>query len=207
MIRMTKNQWPYWISIGMFILLISGCLGPSTPVRFYTLAPMADRTLQNAVSAFPEGRGVGIGPIEIPELYNRPQIVTKTGKNQVDISEYHRWAGLLREEIANVLTDNLSLLLQSDRIFPFPLDGLPEPDLKIFVKVTRFEGTLGEKAVLDATWSMSRTHDRKDILVRKTFLEEPVADETYLSYVAAESRLLAAFSRELASEILKYRLE
>jgi uncharacterized lipoprotein YmbA len=207
MIRMLKKQWPAWLSTGIFILSIAGCRGPSAPVHFYTLTPAANRSPQKAVSVFPKVRSIGIGPIEIPELYNRPQIVTKTSENQVDISENHRWAGLLREEIAYVLTENLSALLQSDRIIPFPWDSLPEPDLKISLKVNRFEGALGEKAILDATWSMSRTQPREVILVRKTFLEEPVADETYLSYVAAESRLLAAFSRELASEILKYRLE
>ncbi len=200
----SQRKHAVWLAAGIILLGSFGCRGPSTPVHFYALASMAGNPLQQTNAGIPKDLLVGVGPIELPEIYNRPQIVTTAGQNRLTLSEYHRWAGVLQEEISIVLAENLSVLLQSERVVSFPWDGISDPDIRIFVRVHRFEGTLGQKAVFAATWSMRgpRSDDRPPV-VKKTFLEAPVDDAAYSAYIAAQNRLLAAFSREMASEIVK----
>jgi len=194
--------------LGRFLLwlifsFIAGCAGTSLSVRFYTLAPFTGSPPPEFKSILSHDKIVGIGPVEIPELLNRPQIITTQGNNRIDISESHRWGGALEEEILYQMTENLSHLLRSNRIVPFPWDAIPEPDIKISVKVHRFEGTLGEKAMLGATWSMTRPKIQAAPLIQRTLLETPVEDDSYQAYVSAQSRLLGILCREIASEVLK----
>jgi len=200
-IVLSRRKHTVWLAAGIILLGSLGCRGPSTPVHFYALAPMAGNPLQQTDSAIPKDLLVGVGPIELPEIYNRPQIVTTSGQNRLTLSEYHRWAGVLQEEISTVLAENLSVLLQSERVVSFPWDGISDPDIRIFVRVHRFEGTLGQKAVFAATWSMRGPRSDRPPVVKKTFLEEPVDDAAYPAYIAAQNRLLAAFAQELALEI------
>lgn len=202
-IVLSQRKHAVWLAAGIILLGSVGCRGLSTPVHFYALASMAGNSLKAAVSDFPKDLVIGVGPIELPEIYNRPQIVTTSGQNRLTLSEYHRWAGVLQEEISTVLAENLSVLLQSERVVSFPWDGISDPDIRIFVRVHRFEGTLGQKAVFAATWSMRDPRSGRPPVVKKTFLEEPVDDAAYPAYIAAQNRLLAAFSREMASEIVK----
>ncbi len=195
------------LSVCLLLIAVSGCLGASPPVRFYALAPMTGEIPSDRFSGFPKDLVVGVGPIEIPELYNRPQIVTKTGENQVALSESHRWAGSLQEDILTVLTENLSRMLESERIVPFPWDGIPEPDIQIAIQVHRFEGSLEKRAIWVATWSMKSAKEQRALVVKKTSLEEPLIEKSYPALVAAKSRLLAAFSRELAFQVVKSFLE
>jgi uncharacterized lipoprotein YmbA len=196
-----KNKWTRWISGGAFLLFLGGCVGPSAPVHFYTLAPVVEMPSEAVRADFPEKFIVGIGPVEIPEIYNRPQIVTKGDQNRVALSEYHRWAGPLQEEISTVIAENLSPLLRSEHIVCVPWDGLREPDIHIFIKIHRFHGVLGKTALLAAAWSIQGPQVRNTPVIKKTFLEESMENATYPAYVSAQNRLLAAFSRELALEI------
>ncbi|MGD8283632.1 MAG: ABC-type transport auxiliary lipoprotein family protein, partial [Desulfobacterales bacterium] len=59
---------------------------------------------------------IAIGPVTIPAALDRSQIVTRDGTNKIRLSENHRWAGPLQQDIAAVLADNISGLLKSERV-------------------------------------------------------------------------------------------
>lgn len=54
---------------------------------------------------------IGVGPVSIPDSLDRSQIATLSGGNEVIIAEFDRWSGSCRDEIARVMTENLSALL------------------------------------------------------------------------------------------------
>jgi uncharacterized lipoprotein YmbA len=70
---------------------------------------------------------IGVGPVEIPKILDRPQIVIRSGPNKVNVHEYHRWAASLDIIFSRVLTENLSLLLDTDQaaLYPWQTDFKP----------------------------------------------------------------------------------
>ena len=108
-------------------LLLAGCGGSSPRVEFYTLNPLSDIQAQSNTPATDRKISIGVGPVEIPEILDRPQIVTRTGPNKLSIDEFHRWAGRLDEGFAGVLAENISLLLSTDQVavYPWPADFKP----------------------------------------------------------------------------------
>ncbi|HEX5606452.1 MAG TPA: PqiC family protein, partial [Candidatus Binatia bacterium] len=63
---------------------------------------------------------LGIGPIKIPRYLDREQLVTRISQNRFAIAENDRWAEPLEENFSRVLSENLSILLQIDRVAAFP---------------------------------------------------------------------------------------
>ncbi len=181
--------------------ILTGCRGISPPVEFYTLTPMTAMSGEVKTSVPAGTLSVGIGPLEIPKIIDRPQIVNRTGLNRIHVDEFHRWAGSLHEDFLRVLTGNLAELLRTNRVAAYPWEDYFEPDYRIFMEVHRFDGNLGENVVLDITWTITGREARDVLLVRNSLLKAPVAGEEYEALVAAESSLLADLSKEIAREI------
>ena len=68
------------IALGLFVVILAGCAS-SPSSKFYQLNP-----LQNRISITPDASPVqnqiiAIGLVRIPNYLDRPQIVTRAGKN------------------------------------------------------------------------------------------------------------------------------
>ena len=72
--------------------------------------------LQAASSAY----SIAVGPITLPEVVDRPQIVLRAGPNEVTFVELHRWAGPLKSEIPRIIADNLAAELNVKRVAAYP---------------------------------------------------------------------------------------
>src|SRR5262249_15427544 len=106
------------LGLGVIVLLLltlGGCSNTS-PTRFYVLSAMTDQ----AAAVPGKGPAVGIGPITLPQYLNRPQIVTPVSGNQLAVAEVDQWGGDLNDNVTRALATNLSSLLETDRVFPFP---------------------------------------------------------------------------------------
>jgi len=73
-----------------------GACGRSATASFYTLGP--DRTLGPLTPATPVN--VVVSPVTVPDILDRPQIVTRLGSNQVTLDEFARWGQPLKGGIA-----------------------------------------------------------------------------------------------------------
>ena len=132
---------------------------------------------------------------------NRPQIVTRTGKNELRLAEFAQWAEPLRSNVSRVLIENLSVLLGTDQVILFP-KRVPIPiDYQVAVKVTRFDVVSGGSAQLDARWAIFAEGGKPLLRKGQSSFSEPVGGPDYAAMVAAESRALEALSRELAGAI------
>ena len=68
---------------------MAGC-GSTPPSHFYTLSATAKpAALSSSVS-------VSVGPVAVPAVVDRPEIVVRTGPNEVWLDEFNRWASPLR---------------------------------------------------------------------------------------------------------------
>jgi len=185
---------------GTYLLawVLAGCLGASRPVDFYTLTPLPRPAA--GLEATP-GTIIALYPVLIPEYIDRPQIVTRTDDNQIALSEFNRWGGTLKHELTNVLVQNLNVLL-AERRANVMLDTLTfDPNYLVTVTVNRFDGQLGNTVWLNAAWSIRDLKAKKMLAVKTSVIQEKAAAQDYAALVAAESRAIAALSREIAAEL------
>jgi hypothetical protein len=102
------------VALAATLLLLSACsLGTSPPERFFTLASEAPAAAP--ASATVAAYLVVVGPVTIPEIVDRPQLVTSAGANRVEIAEQARWAAPLKSEIPRVIADHLARQLDGAR--------------------------------------------------------------------------------------------
>jgi len=185
----------------MVLALLAGCRSATTPVEFYTLSPLSDAAETDKVTGIGHNIAVGIGPLQMPKINDRPQIVTRIGPNQINLDEFHRWAGSVYEDFLRVVTMNLAILLQSNRVAAYPWEDYFDPDYRIYMEVQQFDGRLGQYAQLAVTWTITAREAREILLVRKSLIREPVQGEDYDAFIAAKSRILATLSRQMARGI------
>ena len=63
------------------------------------------------------------------------------------------------------------------------------------------DGTLGKEAVLEAWWTIWSGKETKVLASKRSRFVEPVQGQGYEALVQAHSRILAAFSRDIAQTI------
>lgn len=187
----------------LIAVLLAGCGGSPPPVEFYTLNSLSGTTQRTNPADVYQNIAIGIGPVEIPEILDRPQIVTRTGPNKLKVDEFHRWAGPLGAGFAQVLAENISFLLATDRVAVYPWEVDFKPHYRIALDIRYFEGQLGENVVLDVVWRVSDQESQKVQAVKTSVIKEPLSAADYETLVAAKSQAIAQLSREIAQEIQK----
>ena len=88
------------VPVCILVALAAGCAS-TPPSRFYTLRAAS------GPAATPSNLSVAVGPVSVPAVVDRPQIVVNMGPNQVRLEEFNRWAAPLQSNIARVIADNL----------------------------------------------------------------------------------------------------
>lgn len=184
----------------LLTLMLSGCCFSSPSAKYYTLS--AIRCPEDSIKvAGPVSRfTVAVGPVILPDMLKRPQIAVRTEDHQMVFSEFHKWAGLLKDDIKRVMTENLSDLLASKGATVFTDDTLTEPDYRVVVNVNRFDGKPGNSVCLDAVWTLKDTK-RQDSAVFHYHVTEQCPGQTYTDIVRTQSLVIADLSHELADKI------
>jgi uncharacterized lipoprotein YmbA len=176
----------------VLVMLGAGCASPAS--RFYTLSAGA------APAATPSNLSVVVGPVSVPAVVDRPQIVVTTGPNQVKVEEFNRWAAPLQNGIARVVAENLVAELGTPRVTLSPQTLSADADYRAAIEVQSFESAPGEAAILDAVWTVRRAKDGKAQTGRTT-VRESAQEKSYDALAAAHSRALARLSRDIAEAV------
>jgi len=186
------------------LLAFSGCLGSpaKTPAaKYYVLnSTYSAENRAQPVNVLNDAT-VGIGPIKLSRVLDRPQIVTRTGENEIRVADLERWAAPLHEIVANVLVDNLSALLPGADILKLPWPVTIPVTYQVTMDITRLDGMPGGEAILRTRWGILGQSGKKVLANKLTMLNEPVRGNTIAEMVSAQSRLLEKLSREIAMEI------
>ena len=187
--------------IFMALVVLAGCRSSTSPVEFYTLSPMPVVSEADGVAGFTDNIAVGVGPLQIPKVLDRPQIITRIGPNKIYVDEFHRWAGSVYEEFLRAVTMNLAALLPSSLVVAFPWEDYFDPDYRIYMEVHQFDGRPGQYVQLDMSWTITGRAAREILLVHKSLIKEPTQGEDFDAFIAAKSRILGTLSREIAQGI------
>jgi uncharacterized lipoprotein YmbA len=188
------------VTLALSLMIFAGCRGTSENARFYKLSAI----LSSDEATQPAGQGVaiGIGPIKFPDHLDRPEIVTRTSRNALEIGDFDRWAGSLREDFSRVLTENLSILLSTDFVFVFPWGKTIPIEYQVKVEVSRFDGELGKSATLIARWTVFESGEKKELkAIRRSSITKPAEGKSYEAMVAALSGTVEQLSQEIAETI------
>jgi hypothetical protein len=185
------------------LFLLPGCLGPakSSPSRFYVLTSLYGAKTPPAPIANLENVAIGVGPVRISGKLDRPQIVTATGENEIRLSEFAQWGDPLGSGFARVLAENLSYLLNTEKVAIFPWLQATQTDYQVTVDVTNFIGTPGGDVLLRAWWTVFGENGRTELLKRYTNLSEPVTGDDIAAMVQTQSRTVEVLSRQIAEAI------
>ena len=194
-----SRRLPLILVMGLFLL--GGCLGRSQSPRFYTLSPITEDTAMAKNDTPTRDTRIGIGPIKLADYLDQSRLVTRTGDNRLEKAEFDLWAGAFKDNLTNVLSENIGLLVPTERLYIYPW-RLSEPmDYQVILDVVRFDGDLGKEAWLVARWSLFEGKDRDLLEVGRASIREPVKGSDYAALVAAQSRAVARLSQEIVAAI------
>lgn len=181
------------------LLLMAGC-ARTLPAQFYVLSPMVQTVVEESTRKCTPGFSLAIGPVEIPEYLDRPQIITRANEHELTLAEFNKWAEPLDENISRVLKENLANLLYADSFTVHPWRGPRSTDFRLSLDIICFEGSLSESVSLVVRWSIFGGGGRNLLVQKTSSYTEPVASPDYEALVCAQSVALEALSREIADK-------
>ena len=185
------------IIICIISIILNGC-ATSQPSRFYVLNVLERPQMENSQACKNESIiTIGINPIDLPRYLDRPQIMTRVNDNEYKLSELNLWAEPLKNSIPRIIAQNLNTLLCADTVI-FPWAGFKQFDYRLSAVVIRLDGTLGGQAFLEVQWSISDERAQKILITKNSRYSEPIRSQDYHALAYAYSRVLSAFSREIA---------
>ena len=162
--------------------------------RFFTLSSGDAPNAPGAAAAY----SVAVGPVSVPELVDRPQLVLRVAPNEVMIAEQSRWAEPLKSEIPRVIAGNLAQLLNA-RVSAYPQNTGGDADYRVTVDVQRFDSTLNDAATVEALWTVQPAKGAAKS--GRSLVREATGGASYDALVVSHGRALAAVSRDIADAI------
>jgi hypothetical protein len=193
----------YQMSVSLiivFLIFLAGC-GTTKPSRFYTLNSLQTPETARQVTLQGPNISIGIDPVEIPDYLDRPQIVSRSSQNELNIAEFDRWAASLQDDIARVLAENLSILLGGYQITFYPVKPGSQTDYRIKIDITRFDIMPDDTVSIKAQWAIRDKDRASQLTMRESSFSERIEGRSYSDKAAAMSRALAGLSRDIADEI------
>jgi uncharacterized protein len=186
----------------ILILGLTGCITPAPGPRsqFYQLQPVAAG--EPVVSGTSDGPVVRIGPVQVSEYLNRPQLVTRVGDHQVAYDELHRWAEPLQDNILWVLTKNLSEQIPEARVLPFTaMPTVVDTGVTVPVRISRLESDPDGTVLLQAGWMVISRESPKSATPERITLSKMATSTSTEDLVAAQSALIQELSEKIVAEI------
>jgi hypothetical protein len=194
------------VCIASLLVLLTAC-GSSPKTEFYVLSADHGAIVQEAnVNA---GPAVGVWSVRLPGYLERSEIVTRDGEYEIRLGDFWWWAGNLDENMTQLIANELSQRLQSNRVVVSPWPSFRKIDYQAIIRVERFDGALGGEAVLRGVWSLLDAAGQEE-LKREAFEfkagatgTSALAASSYEDLVAALSRLTVQLAEQMAKGILE----
>ena len=182
----------------VFAAMLEGC-GSSAEPRFYTLSAGGNSGSDRSEKAMAD-YSVSVGPVTLPEIVDRPQLVVRVGANQVALLDDHRWAEPLRDGIPRVVAENLAQLLGARQVVSYLNNVSFDPEYRVLLDIQRFESMPGQTVTIDALWTVRPASGGEPKRGRSAAREQTGGDG-YDALVTAYGRALATVSRDISEAI------
>lgn len=190
--------------LGLFLTVAAGCAS-SPPSRYYALSSLENAQPATGDSSQAARIIVAIGPVAIPDYMDRPQIVTRSGRNEAVVNEFDRWAGSLEDDISRVLIENLSSSLPVDlfRVVRWApsIQAHLQIEYRVTIDVMRIELSPAGPVSLRAQWTVVNEETKSLVMAREANISETAGGRDFAGMVAALSRAIATLSSDIAGPI------
>ena len=189
------------LTIIALTLGLAACMGkPTRPSKFYLLSPDPGQPVASRATAT-SPVSIGLGPVTLPEIYDRPQIVTRTDDNQINLAQFERWGGDLNKDLTRTLARNLMSRLNTDSVALFPWSGRYKPDFQVTIRFFRLDGQLDEAVTLDGVWRLLDGSRGCELAAHRFEYQEQTTGAGYPELVDAMSRGVSRLSQKIAEEV------
>jgi uncharacterized lipoprotein YmbA len=180
------------------VFVFFAACGSSPPVRYFSLEPVYESTVNDGV----EKPIVGLGELRTPNHLYRSQMVTRGRGGELIVHDFQRWSEPLDQGIHRVVAANVDSLLENLTVIAFPFDSMVRPMYRVYGSVERFDVDDTGRAVLIVQWGIT-LRDRAVVAAPGRSRYEANASNTSdpTANVEALNDVLAAFSREIAERL------
>lgn len=175
-------------------LALAAC-GHSPPTAFFTLDPVAPASAAAATAIAP----VQLAAVHIPASLDRPELVTQTGPNRVQVNDLDHWAAPLGEMMRRTLAQDLMARLPAGS---FALPDAPKPPgaRALVVTVLQLTADAQGKVDMQASWSLLPAGSSAAVISRNVDLSASSAPGPQ-GEAAGMSRILADLAGRIAAEL------
>jgi len=141
---------------------------------------------------------VAVGPLTLPDIVDRPQLVVREGEYAVSVLEQERWAAPLKETLPRVLAAQLSVQLPERRFLAASSAALGSPDARLSIGITRFDLVPARGARISAHWNY---RSRDDSVSGESQVDAVATGNGYEPLIDAARRACVALVDDIAAQI------
>jgi uncharacterized protein len=182
-------------------LSVAGCASlferDPVSVDYFVLTPVA----AGVTSPIIGGPVFAVGPVSLPQYLTQSAIAIRYEANEIAFAADKQWAGPLSGNISQVLAENLTAMLPSDRVVVVPVGPGVPVDFQVTVDVLRFERQPDGHVALVARWNTFAEGGRRLLGMYRSDLRTPERADEYAAIVSAMSGLLGELAREIAAAL------
>ena len=138
-----------WLVVLLTALGLAACapfIAKEDPTQYYVLKAKSSGRLSSSPKI-----AVGVGPTTVPGYLERDEIATAGPASGLKLAEYHVWAEPLDKAVPHVVARNMSRLLNSPAVVPFP-DADTKIDYQTGIVIRRFEMGPDNQVHLEASY-------------------------------------------------------
>ncbi len=204
------------IFLALFML---GCSSPKTSYYRMSASPIAASATTN------HSMRLMVGPITLPASMDRPQLITQSGANEVQVHEYHRWAGSLKSDIGQVISSKLSQDLGTSDVWNFAQSTQAQFDYQVLVDVQNLDSSEKGNVALDVLWTIKPSSQKVSVessskssknpakshagatckegaFTGRSLVNESISGSGFDSIVAAQSRAFSKVGDDIAKRFM-----
>ncbi|TCG02425.1 hypothetical protein BZM26_00940 [Paraburkholderia strydomiana] len=187
---MSLYRVPAFATIVLSVFAVGCTTSPTT--RFYTLSPVQVGEPTPAVKPI----AIAIGPVTVPDLVDRPQIVSTIDANRVSIDEFARWADPLKSQVGRALAEDLTQRIPGSVVSVYP-QRTTGSGYGVSVDVQSFDSPIdGDAVTLAVIWSVRPP--KGNSIDGRSVVHEAIRGPGYDALVNAHSRALASVAKDIA---------
>jgi uncharacterized protein len=196
--------------LALAVALVFGACSVLPPhqdhTHFILLAPASNKESEGTQFADGEkltSAAIGLGPIQLPEYLDRPELVIRTSPNGLELSGTDRWAEPLNDNFRHTLASDLINRLGTTNVVQYPWYPGTRLDYIVRVQVQRFEVDTSKSAELVARWDLRTAQADQPVTTRDAHLSNAVTSLSGDAAAAALSADVAELAGQIASAIIQ----
>jgi len=175
--------------------LLNACSVP--PTHFYTLEAQS-RAPESINTTITPKTQIGIGPLSLPALLDRKQMVSRIENNSIELAEFEQWASPLKDNVLAVLRKNMATLQPNSIVRSYPWSVYGDVDYRVIIDISRFDTQLGKSVCLEASWAIMEEKKHTIVNNGQGKFEQTMSDNSYQNAAQLLSQLLSQLSQQIA---------